>query len=228
MNPVINNVIVTICGILYVFSVVSIMDFAVKKGFPQDLSRKIVHVAAGSWLIFWPLYDQSDWTKYLNITPALIWTVLLLIKGFTAGPNDQAVKTMTRTGDPKELLKGPLYFTLVMNLMGTVFFYSPFALTSMGLLGWGDGLAPVFGKRFGKHKYNLYAEKSIEGSIAFFIFGFLAAIVFQFLFFNTVDIKLIFICAVLTTFIEAISPKNLDNVFIPVACFLVYTVWGMI
>lgn len=35
---------------------------------------------------------------------------------------------MTRTGDRRELLKGPLYFTLVMNIMG--------ALLSMGFLGW--------------------------------------------------------------------------------------------
>jgi len=228
MNPVINNVIVTICGILYVFSVVSIMDYAVKKGFSQDLSRKIVHVAAGSWLIFWPLYDQSDWTKYLNITPAFIWTVLLLIKGFTAGPNDQAVKTMTRTGERKELLQGPLYFSIVMNVMGTLFFYTPLALTSMGLLGWGDGLAPVFGKKYGKHKYKFFTEKSVEGSIAFFTFGFLAAIIFQLLFFHNFELKIILICSVLTTFIEAISPKNLDNVFIPISCFLIYAVWGMI
>jgi phytol kinase len=85
MNPVLNNIIVTVIGIFYVFSVVGIMDFAVKKGFAQDISRKIVHVAAGSWLIFWPLYNQSGWTKYLNITPALIWTILLLIKGLLWG-----------------------------------------------------------------------------------------------------------------------------------------------
>lgn len=84
MNPVLQNIIVTIGGLVYVFGVVAIMDFAVKKGFPQDLSRKVVHIAAGSWLIFWPLYNPDHWTKYLNITPALIWTILLLIKGFTA------------------------------------------------------------------------------------------------------------------------------------------------
>ncbi len=228
MNPVINNIIVTVIGVSYVFSVVGIMDFAVKKGFPQDISRKIVHVAAGSWLIFWPFYDQSDLTKYLNIFPALIWTVLLLIKGFTAGSNDKAVKTMTRTGDPKELLQGPLYFTLVMNIMGTLFFYTPLALTSMGLLGWGDGLAPVFGKRYGKHNYKIFAEKSIEGSIAFFVCGFFAAVLFQIMFFHSAEITIILICAILSTFIEAISPKNLDNIFIPISCFLIYEVWGMI
>jgi len=147
LSPMLFNILITIVSLVYVFGVVALMDLAVRKGFPQDLSRKVVHVAAGSWLIFWLVYDSSHWTKYLNITAAFIWTILLLLKGFTAKQDDQAVKTMTRTGDRKELLRGPLYFTLVMNLLGTVFYSTPFALTAMGFLTWGDGLAPVVGTR---------------------------------------------------------------------------------
>lgn len=225
MSPVLQNILVTVLGLIYVFSIVGIMDFAVKKGFPQDISRKIVHIAAGSWLIFWQLYDVTHWTKYLNITPALIWTVLLLLKGFTAKPDDQAVKTMTRTGDRRELLRGPLYFTLVMNVMGTVFFYSVGAITSMGFLGWGDGLAPVFGKRFGKHKYHLLAEKTIEGSIAFFVFGFIGAALFSLLFFGRFDLSFLLICSTVTTIVEGISPKDFDNLLIPLAAMIVFYIY---
>lgn len=157
--------------------------------------------------------------KYL---PAFIWTVLLLVKGFTAKPDDQAVKTMTRTGNRKELLKGPFYFTLVMNIMGTLFFYSPAAITSMAFLGWGDGMAPVFGRRFGKHKYNFLSEKSLEGSLAFFIFGFCGAIVFNLILLGAVNIPMLLICAVITTIIEGLSPKDVDNIIIPMACMIVY------
>jgi len=222
MNPVLQNIIVTIGGLVYVFGIVAIMDFLVKKGFPQDLSRKVVHIAAGSWLIFWPLYSPEHWTKYLNITPALIWTILLLIKGFTAKPDDQAVKTMTRTGDRRELLKGPLYFTVIMNIMGTIFFYSPGALLSMGFLGWGDGLAPVFGKRFGKHKYHIFSDKTIEGSIAFLCFGLLGALIFNLLFFGQINILLLVSTALLTTVIEGFSPKDVDNILIPFSVMVVY------
>ena len=222
MSPVIQNIVVTVVGLVYVFGIVAIMDFAVKKGFPQDLSRKVVHIAAGSWLIFWPLYNLEHWTKYLNITPALIWTILLLIKGFTAKPDDQAVKTMTRTGDRRELLKGPLYFTLVMNFMGTIFLYSPGALLSMGFLGWGDGLAPVFGKRFGKHKYHIFSDKTIEGSLAFLFFGFIGALLFNLLFFGQINILLLITAAVVTTVIEGVSPKDIDNILIPFAVIIVY------
>lgn len=222
MNPVLQNIIVTIGGLIYVFGIVALMDFAVKKGLAQDISRKIVHIAAGSWLIFWPLYNSEHWTKYLNIAPAFIWTVLLLIKGFTAKTNDQAVKTMTRSGDRKELLKGPLYFTLVMNIMGTIFLYSKGAITAMGFLGWGDGLAPVFGKRFGKHKYHFFSDKTVEGSLAFFTFGILGSLLFNFIFYHSVDIGFILTCAVVTTIIEGLSPKDLDNILIPLSSMIVY------
>jgi phytol kinase len=226
MNAIFQNIIVTFAALIYVFGVVALMDYAVKKGFSQDLSRKVVHIAAGSWLIFWPLYNQSHWTKFLNITPALIWTILLLIKGFTAKPDDQAVKTMTRTGDRKELLRGPLYFTLVMNIMGTFFFYSPGALMSMGFLGWGDGLAPVFGKKFGKHKYHILSEKSLEGSIAFFVFGVIGAALFSYIFFSEINFSFLLICGLVTTIVEGASPKDFDNILIPVSSMIVYYIFA--
>ena len=222
MSPVLFNILITVGSLVYVFGVVALMDLAVKKGFPQDLSRKVVHVAAGSWLIFWLFYDSSHWTKYLNITAAFIWTILLLVKGFTAKVDDKAVKTMTRTGDRSELLRGPLYFTLVMNLLGTVFYSTPFALTAMGFLTWGDGLAPVVGTRYGKHSYKVFSNKTIEGSIAFFVFGLAGAILFNMLFGNNINLEFMLICAALATVVEGISPRDLDNILIPLTIYLLY------
>lgn len=222
MDNWLNNIVITIAAFLYVFGVVAAMDLAVKKGFPSDLSRKIVHIAAGSWLIFWLLYDSHHWTKYLNIAPAFIWTILLLIKGFSADENDQAVKTMTRTGDRRELIRGPLYFTLIMNLCGTLFYGTTLSFIVMGFLTWGDGLAPVIGSRFGKHKYKLLSQKSIEGSIAFFVFGILGTIIFLFLFNQVINWNFLFLCAIIVTFVEAASPQDLDNILIPLAIGILY------
>ncbi|MDP2036086.1 MAG: phosphatidate cytidylyltransferase [Ignavibacteria bacterium] len=222
MSPVLFNILITVGSLVYVFGVVALMDLAVKKGFPQDLSRKVVHVAAGSWLIFWLVYDSSHWTKYLNITAAFIWTILLLVKGFTAKVDDKAVKTMTRTGDRSELLRGPLYFTLVMNLLGTVFYSTPFALTAMGFLTWGDGLAPVVGTRYGKHSYKVFSNKTIEGSITFFVLGLAGAVLFNILFGNSINLEFMLICAALATVVEGISPRDLDNILIPLTIYLLY------
>lgn len=222
MNPVWQNIIVTIIAFIYVFSIIAIMNFLVKKGFPQDLSRKIVHIAAGSWLVFWLFYNPSHWTKYLNIAPSFLWTVLLLQKGFFAKDDDKAIKTMTRTGDKKELLKGPLYFTIVMNLFGTIFYGSNLALYAMGFLTWGDGLAPIVGTRFGKHKFKIFNEKSIEGSLTFLVFGIIGTLIFHFIFGVKINYIFLMLCAIISTIIEALSPKDYDNILIPLIILFLY------
>ena len=222
ISPIFNNIAIAIISVIYVFTVVAVMDRFVKKGFPQDVSRKLVHIAAGSWIFFWIFYNNSHWSKYFNIAPAFIWAILLLQKGFFAKPDDEAVKTMTRTGDKRELLKGPFYFTLVMNLMGTVFYHTNLSVTAMAYLGWGDGIAPVIGKRYGTHKYYFLSEKSIEGSIAFLIFGFLSAVFFNYILFGSVNIVQISVAGIVATIVEALSPKDLDNFLVPFFICLLY------
>ncbi len=73
MSPFINNLVVSVITVIYVFAVVAIMDFLVRKGLAQDLSRKIVHIAAASWLLCWYFIDFSHWSQYFNILPAVIW-----------------------------------------------------------------------------------------------------------------------------------------------------------
>ncbi len=222
MHPLYYNSIIAVLSLIYVFAVVGIMDAFVRKGFPQDISRKIVHIAAASWLLFWVFYDTDHWSCYFNILPAFVWFVLLLYKGFFASPDDDAVKTMTRTGDRRELLRGPLYFTVVMNIMGTIFFMTPLAVVSMGILGWGDGLAPLFGKKYGRHKYNFVTEKSYEGSISFLLFAIFGASLFSWVIFGNIPLITIVILSVISTIVEALSPRDLDNIFIPVVCIIFF------
>jgi len=47
MSSLIQNILIAALSLIYVFSVVGLMDYTVKKGFSQDLSRKVVHIAAG-------------------------------------------------------------------------------------------------------------------------------------------------------------------------------------
>ena len=205
------------------------MDIAVTKGFPQDISRKIVHMAAGSWIIFWPIFDASNWSYTFNILVAVLWTLMFIQKGLKGTPEDQAVKTMTRTGDPRELLRGPLFFTLVMEFVGIFLYMDIKGVVTMAALGWGDGLAPLFGKYYGSKKYSVFGnEKSLQGSLAMFFFAFIASIIFSLIILPgailrnfsmfTVDLLII---AIIAAFVEAISPKDVDNLLIPAVLIIV-------
>ncbi len=229
-----NFVVGTFAPLIYIQTVIKLMELLVRRGFPQDLSRKVIHIAAGSWIWVWPLLDPSDgWSYVFNITVAVLWTILFIVKGLTAGPEDIAVKTMTRTGDPKELLKGPLFFTLAMEFIGILYFMTFPGVVTMAYLGWGDGLAPYIGAKYGKHKYKLLGrEKSIEGSITVFVAGFLGALLLHLLVFGSLPLSplrltQIALLGIVAVIVEAVSPADVDNLLIPAALLIVYhLLWG--
>ena len=212
-----HNALMTLLTFIYVFSVPPLMDYMVTNhGLPRDISRKITHICACSVIAFLPLFQDGDWSRYLNITVFAVWTILLVQKGLFAADDDQAVKTMTRTGDKHELLKGPLSFVIVAMICGTLYYKQFPGVLAMAALGWGDGLAPIIGTRFGKMKYNVFSPKSVEGSLAF-----LAGSVFAGLFFvwlivpGSFDPGRIIMIAVIATIVEGLSPREVDNILIP-------------
>ena len=214
-----HNALVTLLTFVYVFSVPPLMDYLVTNhNLPRDISRKITHICAGSAIMFLPLYIGGDWSHFLNITVFAVWTILLIQKGLFAADDDQAVKTMTRTGDKRELLKGTLYFVIVAMICGTLYYKQPAGVMAMAMLGWGDGLAPIIGTRYGKIKYHILSDKSVEGSLAFLAGSLCAGLFFVHLIVpESFDATKIIIIALIATVVEGVSPKEVDNLTIPVA-----------
>ena len=177
MKPSHQNIAAAVLTVIYVKIVVGGCDVAVsKKLLPSKITRKIVHIAAASWLLFWPLFDVNHITWMSNICVPAVYTLTLLYKGLTLKRNtlDTDVKTMTRTGNPKELLLGPIHFTVTMCICGIWFFRQEEAIIIMSCLGFGDGIAPLFGQYFPYGKYPTYPfgmndKKTLSGSLAFFI-----------------------------------------------------------
>jgi phytol kinase len=222
LSAVWNNVLAGLLTIIYVFSLVALMDvFVTKFNLPKDLSRKITHIGAGMIILFIPLFDDSHWTKYLNVSVYVIWIVLLTQKGLFADANDDAVKTMTRTGDRRELLKGPLFFVIVATICGTVFYKTFEGIAAMAILGWGDGMAPIIGSRYGRLKFTLLSQKSVEGTLTMFISALIGTIlIVQFIIPEAYNFTRIAIVVGIATLAEALSPKEVDNFLIPIAVLL--------
>lgn len=219
LPPLYNNLLAALLTIVYVFSLVALMEvFVTKFGLARDLSRKITHIGAGMIIAFLPLFDDSHWSKYLNVSIFVIWIALLVQKGFFADVNDEAVKTMTRTGDRRELLKGPLYFVIVATICGTLFYKTFEGVVAMAVLGWGDGMAPIIGSRFGRLKYKILSPKSVEGSLTMFASAFVASLALtRFIVPEAYDFNRILILSLFATLVEGVSPKEIDNFTIPIA-----------
>ncbi|MCK4847401.1 MAG: phosphatidate cytidylyltransferase [Candidatus Heimdallarchaeota archaeon] len=234
-QPLIWNIIIgVVAALIYVKGTIFLMDKMVTQGkLSSDLSRKVIHIAAGSYLWVWLFIDTSDNFSYLlNIAVPLLFFFTFLYKGYRGSPDDPDVKTMSRTGDPRELLKGTLYFTIIMMIAGTILFGSYAGMLMMAIVGWGDGIAPYIGKKYGKRTYKTFGrEKTLEGSIGFFLFAALGSLFFW-IFLGVlggigtpvlanpgVELLEIFIvillCSFVATIVEALSPADIDNLLIP-------------
>ncbi|XP_002970593.2 probable phytol kinase, chloroplastic [Selaginella moellendorffii] len=89
----------------------------------QKLSRKLVHMTTGPlFMPSWPLFSSSSASRYICSLVPLANAVRLLILGLGLRTNEGVVKSMSRDGDAKELLRGPLYYVAVL-FVSTVCFW---------------------------------------------------------------------------------------------------------
>jgi len=81
---------------------------------------------------------------------------------------------MSRTGDRREILRGPLYYGIVFVLLTLVFWRdSPVGIVALMLMCGGDGIADLVGRRVASPKLPWSREKSVAGSLAVLLGGWL-------------------------------------------------------
>lgn len=205
------------------------------------VTRKVIHLfAAPLWVITWMLFTGSVFSRWLAIIVPLIFVLQFVMIGTGKTKNEDFVRSMSRSGDPKELLGGTLYYAFLMVVIGILWFYvpaggdltsaTPLALLVFGCLAGGDGFADVIGRKFGgEKKFGIGgAEKTVAGVIGMFIGSILFSVVLVLIFsvevasFSIVTLILpILIVSIVATIVEAITPKGLDNLTITIVVIIV-------
>lgn len=224
MDPAVyTNIQWTLATLIYIKVIVTTCDYSLQKRWvPADITRKIIHVAACSWCLFWPKFDVSHWTWKLNVAIPFIYAIQLFIKGaILRDINDPDVKTMSRTGKANELLYGPFLFTLLMLYCGLYEFRQPTGTYIMGAMI-GDGLAPLVGKHFPMVPYPTYGgdTKTVSGSTAMLFGSVLGILCYQWGLGvpEKVDLESIVLISLVATMAEACSGKW-DNPAIAVSVY---------
>ncbi len=186
-----------------------ILEFVGRRfGFSPETVRKWIHVAVGHW-VFLALLWLDHW--YIAIVPLLFFALVNLLT------LRKRIGQMHGVDRPSY---GTVYYPLA--LAGLVLFFferQPMALVAGSMvLAWGDGLAALVGKRFGKTFYvRGETKRSFEGSIALFLASFLVLTV-TFLFYGQpiwLAVSYGFLLANIAALIEAISYRDLDNLILP-------------
>lgn len=178
LPPIQQDLGVTLLVLAGAWAWVRIFDFLTKQEYlGQKLSRKLVHITSGLlFALCWPLYSTSPWAPYMAAVVPLCNGIRLLVYGLGLLKDEGLVKSVSREGDPRELLRGPLYYVVVL-VFSTILFWrdSPVGVMALAMMCGGDGIADIVGRRFGSSKLPWNSGKSWAGSIAMFLFGLLVS-----------------------------------------------------
>ncbi|TVU27516.1 hypothetical protein EJB05_30133, partial [Eragrostis curvula] len=144
----------------------------------QLKSKKMVHITVGfAYFLMWPLFSSDDvYAPFLAPLIIELNIVKVTLIGLGIVKDEGVVNSMTRHGDRRELLKGPLYYACAVTLTTIIFWRtSPISIAVLCNLFAGDGVADIVGRRLGHAKLPHNNDKSYAGSIAMFIAGFIAS-----------------------------------------------------
>ncbi len=224
-SPLVQDVVATVITLGLALGWLRLMDALAHRGVMSSrLSRKIIHIGTGPLFVAcWVLFSDEPVARWLAaLVPGAI-TLQFVGVGLGLIRDDAAVAAMTRTGDRREILRGPLYYGIVFVALTLIFWrVSPAGILALMALCGGDGFADIIGRRFGTRKLPGQTSKSWAGSLAMFlgslVFGFGFVIWFSSLGYFPLDLARGLVVATLaclaTTMIEALSPPDIDNLLI--------------
>jgi phytol kinase len=136
---------------------------------------------------------------------------------------------MSRSGDRREILRGPLFYGIVFVVMTLVYWKtSPIGMVALMLMCGGDGMADILGRGLRSPKLPWSKGKSMAGSLgmllggwvlaAFILFIFVLAGVFLSPFSNY--LLPISVIAVVGMLVESLPLKDVDNITVTLVAVL--------
>jgi dolichol kinase len=218
---------------IYVFATILIpVQLKKRNKITKFQARKAVHLLAGLAVLSAPYYTWSWWAVILAGSMAVL--TLLSSKKSNVKQLKELYDSIGEEAEEKVgYLQGPFHYCLSITILITIFvIFAPtqmyFPIAGILLMIISDTLASIIGKKYGKRKIKipwLKTTRSLEGSLAFFISGFILCF-FSFTVTNpltqihlTLEIALVYslITSALATIVELISPSTWDDLTIPIA-----------
>jgi phytol kinase len=220
-----NNLLALILTFAVALTWLRLMDFAAHRGWVgSQLSRKIIHIGTGPlFVLCWLLFTDAPSSRYLAALVPFSITVQFALVGLGVIKDQAAVDAMSRTGNRREILRGPLYYGIIFVVITLLYWLeTPTGIVALMLVCGGDGMADIIGRRYGDRKLPWNRKKSWMGSLWFFIGGWLLAVLILAIFVQAgvflgpfgAYLAGVTIIALATTLVESISPQDIDNLTI--------------
>jgi phytol kinase len=207
------------------------LDFAAHRGWIESrLSRKLIHILTGPFFVLcWLLFPTPDvwYYRWLAALVPLLFTVQFALIGLGVVKDEASVKAMSRTGERREILRGPLFYGIIFVVMTLVFWKdSPIGMIALMLMCGGDGLAEIMGRGIKSPKLPWNKDKSLAGSLGMLLGGWMLTLLILGIFvmvkapgFGHFSIYLlpVTVIALVAGLVESLPLKDVDNITITLA-----------
>jgi len=228
MNPYIATVLTFVIAVLFL----RLMDFLAHRGVIESrLSRKLIHIGTGPiFVLCWLMYPDVPISRWLAALVPLVITTQFVLVGTGILKDEAAVKAMSRTGDRREILRGPLFYGLVFVAVTLIYWKdSLIGIPALMMMCGGDGIADIVGRRVRSPKLPWSPEKSLAGSLSVFVGGWLLTLLIFAVYvwadaFNgpvTSYILPVTWIALGAMLVESLPYKDVDNITLAVASALI-------
>ena len=176
-----------------------------------ELVRKVVHIGTGNvLLIAWWLHIPT----WLCAIAGVTFSAIALASHYT--------NILPMIHDVGRKTYGVFYYALSITILVALLWdhHPQYAVIGVMVMSWGDGMAALIGKRFGKHTFvHLGNKRSLEGSLAMFatssivmigVFGLTHGV-------HARDLGIAMPVAAIAALLEAYSPGGTDNLSVPLS-----------
>ena len=230
MNPYLATLFTFIIALLFL----RLMDYLAHAGIIESkLSRKIIHIGTGPiFVLCWLMYPDpgGQISRWLAALVPLVITAQFALVGTGLIKDEAAVKAMSRTGDRREILRGPLLYGIMFVAMTLIYWKdSPIGIPALMVMCGGDGIADIVGRRINSPKLPWSPEKSLSGSLSVFAGGWIMTVlifaiyVWMGAFSGPISRFLLPVTWIAfgATLVESLPFKDIDNLTITVASALI-------
>jgi phytol kinase len=218
---IITNLLLLILCYLYIVTII-VIAVRIDHKFPKNLKRKFLHVMIGNFVYIIPFFTFTTFPAnfpFFVASPFILLTLLASSASpFNLRNKISGLSDITTGGHQFGLVLYALSYTIL------AFFFSakPYVIIA-GILpmAFGDAAASLVGQKMGRHQFNIFSKKSLEGTTAMFTVTFVSVTLSLLLFsclcpFSTSILLLASLgVATLATAIEVLTPGGLDNLTVP-------------
>ncbi len=226
-----NNLIALLLTFAVALTWLRLNDFTAARGWVNsDLSRKIIHIGTGPlFVLCWLLFDDAASARFLAALVPLAITGQFVLVGTGIVKDEAAVRAMSRHGDRREILRGPLYYGIVFVVLTLIYWRTtPIGIVALMLMCGGDGLADILGRRYGSLKLPWNRQKTRIGSAGMLVGGWLLASLILTVFVAlgyfsnplVTYLPAVTLIAVVGTIVESLPVEDLDNITVTFAAII--------